>query len=177
MRGLGRTNEAAACIESFSTQYTNHAEVHSVAADLYEWNAQFDKELALLDRLLERDPNRADLLSRKGVAELQLSRFAAAIGTLTSALTLAPKNENTRLCRAVAYLGADQLDAAGADYHELLASAANPRNALFGLGTIAWRRQDTNLAIQYYQQYLSNGVSQARQDVLAAERLKQLRNR
>ncbi len=177
LRGLGRTNDAAAGIESFIAQYTNHTEVLSVAADLYEWNAQFEKELALLERLLEREPNRADLLSRKGVAELQLSRFTAAIGTLTSALTLAPKNENTRLCRAVAYLGADQLDAAGADYHELLASGANPRNALFGLGTIAWRRQDTNLAIHYYQQYLSNGVSQARQDVLAAERLKQLRTR
>ena len=176
LRGLGRTNDAAACIESFLTQHTNHGEVLSVAADLYEWNAQFDKELALLDRLLESEPNRADLLSRKGVAQLQLSRFEAAIGTLTSALTLAPKSENTRLCRAVAYLGADQLDAAGADYQELLASAANPRNALFGLGTIAWRRQDTNLAIQYYQQYLSNGVSQARQDVLAAERLKQLQH-
>jgi len=176
LRGLGRTNEAAACIESFVTQYAKQAEVLSVAADLYEWNTQFTKELALLDELLAREPNRADLLARKGLAELQLSRFDAAIGTLTTALTLAPRNENARLGRAVAHLGADQLDAAGADYHELLETSTNPRNALFGLGTIAWRKQDTNQAIRYYQQYLSNGITQARQDLLAAERLKQLTN-
>ena len=174
LRNLARTNEAAAYIESFVSQYSRQSEVLSVAADLYQWNKQFDKELGLLNELLAREPGRADFLSRKGAAELQLSRFDAAIGTLSAALTLAPKNENTRLCRAVAYLGADKLDAAGADYHELLATSSNPRNALFGLGTIAWRKQDTNQAIHYYRQYLSNGVTQARQDLLAAERLKQL---
>src|ERR1043166_5533575 len=106
---------------------------------------------------------------------MQLSRYAPAIASLTAALTISPQNENARLLRAVAYQGAEQLDAARADYQELLNTASNPRNALFGLGTVAWRRRETNLAINYYQRFLSNSVLVTRQDQLAAERLKELR--
>ena len=82
------------------------------------------------------------------------------------------------------------------DYDALVANITNHDNGRLGLwvattadwikgfgghvytmeisGTVAWRKQDTNLAVRYYQQFLSNGVAQTRQDTLAAERLKQL---
>jgi hypothetical protein len=50
------------------------------------------------------------------------------------------------------------------------------QNALFGLGAIAWRQHDTNAAIEFYQRYLSNGVQSSAQYMVAAERLKQLKN-
>jgi len=174
LRGLGRTNEAAACIEVFLTQPRKHTEVLSVAAGLYSQTAQFEKEVALLEEMLNREPNRPDLLCRKGLAQMQLGRYDAAVATLTSALGIAPRNENARLLRAVACLGANQLEAARADYQELVGTVSNGRNALFGLGTVAWRKQDTNLAVRYYEQFLSNGVGQTRQDKLALERLKQM---
>ncbi len=174
LRGLGRTNDAARCIESFVNQFAKHDEVLLVAAELYALAQQFEAGLALLEELLKREPKRPDLLARKGLAQLQLSRFEDAIATLTSALVLAPRNDEARLCRAVAYLGADQFEAARADYEELLKTTTQSGNALFGLGTIAWRQRDTNLAIGYYQRYLSNGIPGSGQYGLALGRLKEL---
>jgi len=73
------------------------------------------------------------LLSKKGLAELQLARYDAAIGTLSAALSLAPSDEQARLCRAIASLGANKLDAATADYQQLLQSPKSSKNALFEL--------------------------------------------
>jgi tetratricopeptide (TPR) repeat protein len=174
LRGLGRTNEAAAVLQNFLNQYGSRNEVLSTAAVLYSQNAQFEKELAVLDDLLRREINRPDLLARKGLAQMQLANYEGAITTLTQALSISPRNEDMRLLRAVAFLGAGRLDAAREDYQELLSSSSSPRNALFGLGTVAWRKQDTNLAVNYYRDFLSNGVFQTRQDQLAVERLKEL---
>jgi uncharacterized ferritin-like protein (DUF455 family) len=43
------------------------------------------------------------------------------------------------------------------------------------LGVIAWRQHDTNAALQFYQQYLSNGIPESAQYRLASERIKQLK--
>ena len=174
LNGLGRTNEAARCLESFVNEHNKYSEVLLVASEIYAQNQQFEAGLAVLEELVKREPSRADLLCRKGLAQLQLSRFDAAVTTLTAALSLAPRSEIARLYRAVAYFGADQFEAARADYEELLRSTTQPGNALFGLGTIAWRQQDTNSAISYYQQYLSNGIPAQGQCALALERLKEL---
>ena len=128
----------------------------------------------MIEELLQREPNRAELLARKGQAQLQLSRYDDAIRSLTAALSLTPRDGDARLCRAIACLGAGQLEAARADYQELLKNATHAANALFGLGTIAWRQQDTNSAIQFYQRYLSCRIPDSVQTSLASERLKQL---
>ena len=175
LRGLGRTNEAEACIEDFLTRYRQHGEVVSVAAELYAQSGRYEAELALLDELVKREPNRPDLLSMRGLAEMELERYEAAIATLTAALSLAPADDELRLRRAVAALGAGQLEAARTDYERLLKTSGNRQNALFGLGTIAWRKQDTNAAVEFYQQYLANSLPQTRQYVVAAERLKELK--
>jgi tetratricopeptide (TPR) repeat protein len=174
LRGLGRTNEATACLESFIAQPDDQTAVLSAAADLYSQAGQFEKEVALLDRLLQREARRPDLICRKGLAQMELARYDEAIKTLTSALTLAPRNENARLLRAVACLGADKLDEARIDYEALAGTGPNGRIALFGLGTVAWRQQNTNAAIRYYQEFLTNGVGRTRQEVLALERLNQM---
>jgi hypothetical protein len=46
---------------------------------------------------------------------------------------------------------------------------------LFGLGEIAWRRQDTNAAIPFYQQCLFLGLPASPEGQLVADRLKQLK--
>jgi hypothetical protein len=73
-------------------------------------------------------------------------------------------------------LGAERLDEARADYEELLKTPRHARDALFGLGGIAWRRRDTNAAVGYYQQYVSNAAPDSPQLRLVAQRLKQLKN-
>jgi tetratricopeptide (TPR) repeat protein len=177
LQGLGRTNEAAACIESFVVRHPEQPEVLSTAAQLYLQSGQYQPALAVLDRLLNSDPRNPELLSNKGLAETELARYDAAITTLTTALSLAPSNQAVRLNRAIANLRAGKLEAAEADYQPLLKATPNSYKVLFGLGEIAWRRQDTNAAIRFYQECLARGTPAAADQKLITDRLKQLRAR
>ena len=174
LQGLARTNEIAPCINGFVREHGKHVEVLAAAADDYAQNGLHEQQLATVEELLKREPNRPEWLSKKGLAELELGRYSAAIATLTTTLSLAPTDENARLSRAIARLGADQLDAAREDYEALLNSSTNSANALYGLGAIAWRKHDTNAAIGFYQQYLSNAVPGSMQATLAMERLREM---
>jgi tetratricopeptide (TPR) repeat protein len=174
LQGAGRTNEIPAFVGEFVRQNGQHREVLVAAATAYAENDMHEQQLATVDELLKREPNRSEWLSQKGLAELQLGRYEAAIATLSSALTLAPTDENARLSRAVARLAADQLDAAREDYQQLLNSKTCSANALFGLGTIAWRKHETNTAIGFYQQYLTNAIPRSSQASVAGQRLKEL---
>lgn len=176
MRGLGRTSEAMACIESFVSLYHKQDEVLSTAADLYAQSGQPGKALPLLDELVKRDPSQAGWLVRKGFAQLQLSQRQAAIETLTQVLSRAPADNQARLYRAAAYSGEGRLDLARADYEKVLNTSANSPVALFELGGIAWQQGDTNAAIQYYRQFLSNGIPKSPRFALASQRLSQMKN-
>ena len=174
LRGLGRTNDAADCIDNFVLQQGKHNEVLSVAATLYAANAEFGREISVLDELLKRKPNEPQLLKRKGRAELRLKKYDDAIALLTTALSLSPSDDDARLFRAIACLGAGKLDSARKDYDELLTRSDNSQAALFGLGGIAWREHDTNEIMQYYKQYLSNAVPRSLQYEIATERLRDI---
>ena len=127
LQGLGRTNEATACLESFISQYGGHADVLSAAAELLEHNGQLKKELALLNELLSREPNDLKLLATKGWCELQLARFDAATATLSRVLSRDQSNAEARLYRATARLGAGQLEPARDDYQLLLKTGPTRR--------------------------------------------------
>ncbi len=174
LRELGRTNEATACIESFVGRCREHGEVLATAANLYAASGQLVQALDLVDELLKRDPNHLGLLMNKGFVQLRLLRYDAAIATLTKVLSLAPSDGEARLRRAVAFLEAGQLDAARDDYEQLLKTTNQSQNALFGLGAIAWRKGDTNVAMEVYRQFLSNAVPRSLQHKIASDRLKQL---
>ena len=174
LRGLGRTNDATAYLDQFVTTHGTNAPVLNAAATLYAANVQFERELELRELLLQRNPNNSDLLLKKGLAELRVTRYETAIGTLTKALTLSPEDSNARLLRAVAHLRAGHLDASKADYRELLNQPNTSQRALFGLGGVAWREHDTNAVILYYQQFLSNSAALSPQFNVATERLRQL---
>jgi tetratricopeptide (TPR) repeat protein len=172
--GLGRTNEIDSCINGFLRDHGEHREVLAAAADAYSQNGMHEQQLTTIEELLKREPNRPEWLSQKGLAEMQLGRYDSAIATLTTALSVAPTDDNARLSRAVARLGADQLDAARDDYCQLLNSKTCSANALYGLGTIAWRKQETNAAIAYYQGYLTNAIDGSPQFSVASQRLREM---
>ena len=176
LRGSGRTNDANAYLEQFVNSHGQHAQVLASAAGLFAANAQFDRELELRETLLQRDSNNPELMTRKGLAELRLARYEIAAATFSKALALSPTDTNLRLLRAVAYLRGGQLEASKADYGELLKNEASAQSALFGLGGIAWREQETNVMIRYYEQFLSNSATLTPQFNIATERLRQIRD-
>ena len=120
MQGLGRRKEAASCIESFVRQHLEEPEVLSSAVKLCLRRGHYTVALEMLDQLLVREPNNPEFVLNKGIVQMELWQFRAAIVTLTQSLSLDPSNPDARIRRASCCLHAGQLDTARADYQELL---------------------------------------------------------
>ena len=88
---------------------------------------------------------------------------------------LAPSNQVVRLNRPIANVRAGNLDATKADYQLLLPGNPDSHKVLFGLAEIAWRRQDTNTAVQYYQNCLARSARGSADYKRVADRLRQLK--
>lgn len=173
--GLGRTNDAARCLERFVEEHGQHREVLSVAAAFYAAVGQFQPELALREELVRRESANLEYLARKGLAELRLKRYEPAIATLTQVITIEPTNEQMRFLRAVAFLGAGQLEAARSDYLPFLRKPPSPSPSVsLALESIDGRERETDAVMRYYQQFLSNSVVASLQAASAFECLQQL---
>jgi tetratricopeptide (TPR) repeat protein len=175
LRALGRTNDANACLENFIQLHPEPGPLLLKTADLFIKNKQMPGAARLLEAVVQREPDNLGLLSKKGSVELALSRFQDAIATLSRVISLDSSDTEARLNRAVARLAVGQLDAAREDYQQLLQVPGTSQKALFGLGGIAWRKKDTNSAIQFYEQYLKTGKPESVPYSIASRRLKQLK--
>ena len=90
LRGLGHTNEASASLASFLGQHREERGLLTRVAEVYADNKDYEDALAVLEPLLKGETSDPKLLAKKGFAELQLSRYEAAIATLTTVLSLTP---------------------------------------------------------------------------------------
>ncbi len=99
--------------------------------------------------------------------------FSNAIPTFTRALAVTNVS-GARLDRAYAYARSGRLDAAEADYKEVLRAFPNDHRAYYGLGELAWHNKDTNAAIRYFQECLSKASPSTKEYEFAAGRLKSL---
>jgi tetratricopeptide (TPR) repeat protein len=134
----------------------------------------YSNALQIVERQLQSTPDNLAALVNKGSLCLLIGDFSNAIPPLTRSLAVTNLYA-ARLDRAFAYLLSGRLDAAEADYQELLRAFPTAYRAYYGLGEIAWQNKNTNAAIQYYQQYLSNAVARTEESRIAAARLKSLR--
>jgi hypothetical protein len=69
----------------------------------------------------------------------------------------------------------DRLDDARKDYEALQQQVPKAYQVYFGLGEIAYRRKETNAAIQHYETYLSNAVTNSTEAQFVEKRLKELK--
>jgi len=146
------------------------------AISVYSENARYSNALVNIDRQLKSHPEDAAALLNKGFVQIQLNAFNEAILTMTQLLTLQTNKPDALLNRAIAYLRTDRLDAAQKDYETLLRIYPAARQVYYGLGEIAFRRKDTNTAIQRYESYLSNAVPGATETQFVETRLKELKS-
>ena len=174
-RGLNRTNDAWNTVEHYVTRFPKQPPVISAAATVCSESKRFEREIELLTALSSIGKVDADLLTRVGLVEFRLGRHKPANESLTRALDLMPDDASVRLLRAAVRMAGGEFDAARADYEVLLKSADVSQQALFGLGNMAWLNQDTNAAIRYYEQFMSNNAAATPQTGVATERLKQMK--
>jgi tetratricopeptide (TPR) repeat protein len=168
---LGRSAEAAFCLQSFIRHHRDQTEVLSLAASLYAENDRPEECVSVLDPLLLREPNVPERLVQKGFAELELSRYEEAVTSLTQAQALTPYG--SPLHQALASLLAGNLDAITIHSRELMNLAGDTPGLLVGLGEIAWHNRDTNTTITVYQQCLAAAAPGTPSYALALQRLQQ----
>jgi len=116
----------------------------------------YTNALGAVEHALKMKPDDVGALVNKGFLTIQIGDFPTAISALSAALAQDTNNVTARIDRAIAYLGNNQLDEAKKDYEILEKILPNAFQVYYGLGEIAWRRQDTNSAFKYYDLYLAN---------------------
>jgi tetratricopeptide (TPR) repeat protein len=129
--------------------------------------------LRITDQLLQLTPNDPVTLANKGNLCVLTGDYSNAIPLLTLSLSLTNTYAG-RLLRAIAYTRTGRLDAAEADYRELLQTFPAGHRAYNGLAEIALQKRDTNAAIRYYEQYLSKAEPDTEEARSTAARLKSL---
>ena len=133
----------------------------------------YSDALRLTDRQLQLAPNDAATLANKGSLYILTGDFSNAIPPLTLSLSLT-NTYAARFNRAIAYSRTGNLDAAEADYQELLQAFPTAYRAYYELGEIALQKRDTNAAIRYCEQYLSKADADTEEARSVAARLKSL---
>jgi tetratricopeptide (TPR) repeat protein len=172
---FAKTNrtEAEAIINSLLTSHPEDAGLLDRAGVMFTAYGSYSNALQIVERQLQSAPDNLAALINKGNLCLLIGDFSNAIPPLTRSLALTNVYA-ARIDRAFAYLQSGRLDAAEADYQELLRAFPTAYRAYYGLGEIAWQNKDTNAAIRYYQHFLSKAVARSEAFRIAAARLKSL---
>jgi tetratricopeptide (TPR) repeat protein len=116
----------------------------------------YAKARTAIDTLLTVEPENGEALLYKGVVEIETKQFAKAIEPLSRLLERQPNNANGLRNRGVAYLELGELAKAEKDYNTMrrLVSRDYVYVAYYGLGEIAFKRNDADAARKYYNLYL-----------------------
>ncbi len=166
---------AVRLVEAELKKYPNELYLLASASRLYSQQGQFTNALAVVNRQLQIAPDDTTAMINKSYLCINVGAFDEGIRTLDRLLTLQPTNYPAMLNRAIAYLRTDRLDDAKRDYEALQQQVPQAFQVYFGLGEIAYRRKETNSAIQHYEAYLSNSVTNSTEAQFVAKRLKELK--
>jgi Flp pilus assembly protein TadD len=169
-----KTAEAEQVMQQAMKDNPNDEALLYMVVQMSSMFGRYSNALAAVKRELEIAPTNTSVLLVQGYLQLQVSNYPAAVVPLTRVLSVETNNTVARFNRAIAYLCDNQLDRAQHDYQILEKFFPGSFKIYFGLGEIAWRRNDTNEAIRYYRLYLTNAVPEAEETKLIAQRLHSL---
>ncbi len=141
-------------------------------------NQCYSNALTATREQLNIAPANTSALVNQGLAFLRLGAYDRAIPALTRVLTLETNTLNSNMAllnRAISYSRSEKLDAAQADYETLQKAYPNAFQVYYGLGEIAYRRNDTNAALRNYELYLTNAPPNTQEAQFVAGRIKELK--
>jgi tetratricopeptide (TPR) repeat protein len=137
-------------------------DVLAEASRIYMTYGYNSNALASIQEELKAQPDNPAALINLGLVWFRLNDYAQAIPPLTRVVdmgTNAPSDEtlyySALFQRAIAHLQSGQLDQAQEDYTALQKRYPEEFRVAYGLGETAYRKRDTNAAIQHFQFYLS----------------------
>ncbi len=161
-------------VEHLLEKFPNNEGLLLAASQVFLSHGRYSNALVRIDQQLKMNPDNCYLLINKGYAFLQLKDFAQAIPPLTKALKLETNNYSALLNLAIANLGSKNLDAAQQHYETLQKVFPTAFQIYYGLGEIAFLKNDTNAAIRSYQLYLTNSPPGNQEAEFVNERLRML---
>jgi len=157
----GDLKSAESAVQTAVNKSPGDTDVLAEATKVYMNFRFYSNALAVIDEHLKISPDNPTALFNKGCACLQLKAFDQAIDSLTRIVKMGTNNsvelyELAVFVRGRAYLGSDDLDKAQRDFEALQKAHPAAFQPYYGLGEVAFQRQDTNTAIRYYQLALAN---------------------
>jgi Flp pilus assembly protein TadD len=106
---------------------------------------------------------------------LRTGQFKNAVPPLTKLLSVQTNNAQIELLLAMACLGSDDVDNALKHYQSLQKQFNDQPEIISGLAEISWRKKDTNAALQYYEQIVTNTAPDSPAYKLIHERINSLK--
>lgn len=152
----------------------NNLSLLSLGMNFYVRTEAYSNALELANRILSIQPTNVPAIINKGFVLGRMQHHEQAAELFSQALVLQPENLEARLNRAITYLQLGNLDAAEADYKLLKQAYPAMQQVDYGLGEIARRKGNTNLAVFYFKSYLSNAAPGSPDIDLVKSRLAEL---
>jgi len=155
-------------------KFPNSLPLLDTLTETYLFSGRFTNAMNLTETQLKIAPNSPRALVNKGGLLIQMKQFEAALVPLDKLIALNPDHSGAHLNRATALLNLKRLDEAARDYRRLIELAPNTHNGHFGLGEIAWQRQEKADARKHLEAGLKLSPADAPETKLAQQRLKEL---
>lgn len=174
---LFKQNKAAEAEQALAAalqKFPNSLPILDTLIETYLYSGRFTNAMALTETQLKIAPTNPRGLVNKGGLLIQMKQFEAALAPLDKLIALNPNHSGAHLNRATALLNLKRLDEAARDYRRLVELAPNTHNGHFGLGEIAWQRQDRDAARKHLEAGLKLAPPDAPETKLAQQRLKEL---
>lgn len=171
-------NQDSVADQIITTNLANHPEDFNLLASAckaYADNGRHSNALAINARMLKLAPTNVACWINQGCFQIEIPDYPAAIASFDQAVNLETNNYRAILYRGMAQLRAEKIDGALKDYETVQRQYPNEPSVDYGLGEIAYRHQDTNTAIRYYESYLTNAPSQTAEAKMVSTRLDELK--
>jgi tetratricopeptide (TPR) repeat protein len=149
----------------------------TTAVQVYLTQGLYTNALRVIQLRLDHAPNDPVWLYGQAITYMRMPDYDRAIASLTRVLTLQTNNYDALLNRALACLNTGKLEAARADYLQVQKAYPKDFHVTYGLGEIAWRRHETNAAIQNYTSCLENAPTNMAEFKLVSQRLADLKGK
>ena len=136
---------------------------------------RYTNALDVTERMIVLQPENTACWINRGCFLVELNDYDEAIKSFDRVLSLEATNYTAILYRAIANLRSSKLDDALRDYETVQRQFPKQHQVYYGLGEIAYRRNDTNTALRHNESYLSNTPPQLAEANFIAGRIRDLR--
>ena len=182
---------AATVLRQGQRQFPQDSTLAETLAQIYMMSGSLTNAYETLNAQLLRDPNNVKALLNQGALLIQMGHklleqkqtntavgyFQQSLPLLSRVVELQPDNPAAFFNRALGFLQSGQLDAAQRDYEKLLKFIPNYHSAYYGLGDIAFQRDDLPRAIANYELFLKHAPTNTVEIQLVQDRLATLKSR